>query len=128
MLHGMIFEVYFLVSWAIAEFLFKFKRGVLSGSKFIFPAEDGRAGKAGLFQMSRLEFGRIALDTQLENLGHFCLIRGNRKCCLFYKEKIKKKREVERKGRKKEGKGKDAGSEARNQALTRTSSEPAFPE
>lgn len=41
LLHSMMFEVYFLVSWTIAELLFKFKRGVLSGSKFIFSAEDG---------------------------------------------------------------------------------------
>lgn len=32
----------------------KFKRGVPSGSKFLFLAEDGRVGKAGLFQISRL--------------------------------------------------------------------------
>lgn len=98
--------------------------GLPPESKINFPDEDGKTRKARLFQMSRLWFDSITLDTQLGTLGCFRLIGGNRKRWLFYKER-ETKGEKGRKGRKKE-EGKDAGSEARDKALANTSSEPAL--
>lgn len=102
----LVFEVYFLwVNWAIAGFPFKLRMGhFLWKHGIIFPDEDGRAGKAGLFPMSGLWFDSITLGTQLETLGCFCLIGRNRKHWIFYIERERKGEKGKRKGRKKKEK------------------------
>lgn len=55
-------------------------------------------------------------------------MEGTESVAYFTKKRGRKGEKGERKGRREEGKQKDANSEARDGALTSTSSEPALPE